>query len=320
MIAAALLLAYAAIMGTAGARRLHQASWPQRSPRLGIVAWQALTLSVVLAAMLAGAVLAVPTPPVSTGLATLLDACLLAIRDHYSTPGGAAVASLGALTVIVVVGRLGYVLAVEVVTTSWRRAGQRRRLLMVARHDPPTGALVVPHPRSAVYCLPGRGGLIVCTTAAFAALDVRQLGAALAHERAHLRWRHDLVLTGAAMLRAAFPFVPAFSLAQTELLRLVEMQADDIACAGGDRQVLATALVRLAEGAAPVATIGAGGNTALARVHRLAGPADPLGLPCSALAAGAALMVVMLPLLIAAGPAVVAAIVDYCPLGFPPES
>jgi hypothetical protein len=96
------------------------------------------------------------------------------------------------------------------------------------------------------------------------------------------------------------------------------MQADDTATASCDRHVLATALVRLAEGVVPAAAIGASGATALARVYRLAEPSRPLGPAWSALAAGAALSLIMLPLLIAAGPAVVAAVLDYCPPGFPP--
>lgn len=318
MIAPALLLAYAVIMGTVGARRLHQASWPHRSPPVGILAWQALSMSVVLATVLAGATLAVPTLPVGASLASLLDACLQAIQDHYATPGGAAVASLGALTVLVIGARLGYVLAHQILTTASRRTRLRRRLLMAAGPHHPSGALVVPHPRAAVYCLPGRRGLVVCTTAALDAVDLDQLGAVLAHERAHLRWRHDLVLLGATTLREAFPLLSVFRLAHTELLRLVEMQADDLATAGGDRLVLASALVGLAEGAEPTATLGAGGTTALTRVRRLLGPARPLGLPWSTLAAGAALAAVVLPLLIASAPAVVAAVVDYCPLGSPP--
>lgn len=317
MIAPALLLTYAVLVGGGGARRLAQAQWPQRAPRLGIWAWQALTASLVLAALLAGAALAVPTLPVSTRLAGWLDACLLAVRQHYSTPGGAVAASAGAVMVVVVLGRFGSVLATECVTTSWRRMRQRRRLLVLAARDAATGVLVLPHATPAAYCLPGRRGIIVFTSAAVGALDAQQQEAVLAHERAHLRGRHDAVLTLAAVLRAAFPFVPAFTLAQTELQRLVEMRADDAAAAAGDRQILATALVTLAVGPVPTATIGAGGDTALARVHRLARPADPLGRPAAVAAAVAALTVLVLPLAIASGPAAVAAVLDYCPLGFP---
>ncbi|HEX6758826.1 MAG TPA: M56 family metallopeptidase [Propionibacteriaceae bacterium] len=318
MIAPALLIAYVIIMGSIGARGLQSARWPQRSPWLGMLAWQALSASVLLAALLTGVTLAGPTLSISTRLASLLDACWEAIWEQYSTPGGATAASVGVLLVIAILGRLGFTLALEVLTTHCRRRTQRRRLMMVASRDPTMGVFVVPHPSSAVYCLPGRPGVVVCTSAAAAALDGPEMAAVLAHERAHLRSRHDMVLTAAAGLRAAFPFVPAFTLARAELGRLVEMQADDAAAAAGERRVLASALVRLAAGAVPAVAMGAGGTTALARVQRLARPANPLTRPGSVLAAAMALTAVLLPLLIAVGPALVAVVLDYCPPGLLP--
>lgn len=317
MIAPALLIAYVVIMGGIGARRLQDARWPQRSPWLGMLAWQALSASLILAALLTGVTLAVPALSISTRLATLVDACWEAIQEQYSTPGGATAASVGVVLVVAILGRLGFTLTIEVLTTYCRRRKQRRGLVMVASRDTTMGVLVVPHASSAVYCLPGRPGVVVCTSAAVAALDGRELAAVLAHERAHLRSRHDMVLSAAAGLRAAFPFVPAFALALAELGRLVEMQADDAAAAAGERRVLASALVRLAEGAVPAVAMGAGGTTALARVQRLARPANPLTRPGSVFAAGLALTAVLLPLLIAAGPALVTAVLDYCPLSFP---
>jgi Zn-dependent protease with chaperone function len=320
VIAPALLFTYAVIMSGLGAGQLRRARWPQRSPRLGILAWQALSISILIAALLTGVTLAVPSLPVSAPLVTLVDACWLAIREHYSTPGGAAVASLGALAVLAIVGRLGFVLLVEGVATSRQRRVQRRRLLLVGHRDSRTGTLVVPHATPAVYCLAGRHGLVVFTSAAVAALDIHQFRAVLAHERAHLHRRHDVVLTAATILQAAFPFISALTLARAELERLVEMQADDAAVAGADRRVLATALVRLAEGAIPVGALAAGGATAFERLRRLSGPADPLSWTWSSLATAAAFSAVMLPLLIAVGPGVMAAVLDYCPLGFPPST
>jgi Zn-dependent protease with chaperone function len=318
MIAPALLIAYLIIMGSIGARGLQGARWPQRSPGLGMLAWQALSASVLLAALLTGVTLAVPTLSMSTRHATVLHACWEAIREQYSTPGGATAASVGVLLVVAIVGRLGFTLTIEALTAHFRRRKQRRGLAMVASRDATMGVLVVPHASSAVYCLPGRPGVLVCTSAAVAALDGPELAAALAHERAHLRSRHDMVLTAAAALRGAFPFVPAFTLARAELGRLVEMQADDAAAAACERRALASALVRLAEGAVPAVAMGAGGATALARVQRLARPANPLTRTGSVFAAGMALTAVLLPLLIAIGPALVAVVLDYCPPGLLP--
>jgi Zn-dependent protease with chaperone function len=317
MIAAALLLTYAVIVGCVGGRLLAKARWPRRSARLGILAWQALTASIVLATVLAGATLAFPTLPVSSSLAALLDACQQAILAQYATPGGAVVASLGALLMVIVIGRLGLVLTVEYLTTSRCRWRQRRVLMLVADRHAATGAHVVLHASPAIYCLPGRPGIIVMTSAAVATLDDQQRSAVLAHERAHLRHRDHLVLTAAAALREAFPFLPAFKAAQMQLLHLVEMRADDVASRHHDRRILATALVTLAEGTIPAAAIGSGGAGALDRVKRLARPADPVSLRWSMLVTGTALAMLMLPVVTAVSPAVLAAVLDYCPPAFP---
>jgi Zn-dependent protease with chaperone function len=317
VIAPAILLTYAVIVGSLGGRVLAKARWTQRSPRLGIWTWQALTASIVLATVLAGATLAVPTLPVSTSLAMLLDACQQAILEQYSTPGGAAVSSSGALLVLAVAARLCFAMTAECISTCRRRRKQHRSLMLVTGRHATTAARVLPHTAPAVYCLPGRPGIIVLTSSAVATLDDHQLRAVLAHERAHLRNRHHLILTAAAALRKAYPFVPAFTTAQAQLQRLVEMHADDAACRHHDRKVLATALVTLAEGAIPAAAIGAGGCAAQVRVQRLAKPADPMSLWWSMLVSGTALTMLMLPIVTAVGPAMVAAILDYCPLVLP---
>lgn len=318
MVAPAVLVVYAVLMSTVAARRLEMAEWPQRAPRLGIWTWQALTASVVLAVLLVGTTLAMPTLPGVTDLATWVDACVEALRAHYLTPGGAALSVVGLGLVVLVAGRLGWVLAGRCWGAARRRAEQHQALLLVARRDGATRALVVTHPTPAAYCVPGRRGTVVFTSAALAVLGPGQAAAVLAHERAHLRGRHHLVLTAADALRAAFPFVPAFTTAQAQLAQLVEMRADDVALSSCEPRVLATALLALAGGPAPAGTVGAGGTTAAARAHRLTRPARPLGWPRSALTTATAVVLIVLPVLIAAGPGVVAVVVDLCPLGFPP--
>lgn len=313
--AAALLLGYAILVGWPGARLLNRTQWPQRSPGCGIWAWQALSASVLLAALGAAATLALPSLPLTGGLAEVLDACWLAIRQHYAQPGGTPAAVLGAVAATVLVARLGWVAGTQTVSNARRRSWQRRHLLLVAQPKPVLGAVVVPHPTAAIYCLPGRPGTIVCTSAAIATLTTRQLQAALAHERAHLRCRHSLLLLGATSLRAAFPFVPAFTLARDQLTALTEMHADD--AAGADRHLMATALVKLAEGSAPDVVLAVGGPTALARVRRLAAPPAPLQWPWRFVVGAATVAALILPGVVAAWPALTAALIDYCP-PFPP--
>ena len=317
MTAPLVLALYALVASTAGAALLRRAAWPDRSPRLGIVAWQTLSASVLLAMAFTGMALALPTLPITTDVADLLQACAVALREQYETPGGAFVATAGAVVAVTVVARTVYSLVAGWHIARCHRRTQRRGLALVARRDTRSGALIIDHSTPAVYCMPGRRSEVVLSSAAEATLDTGQLHAVLAHERAHLRARHDLILMVAGALHAAFPFVPVFRTARLELGRLVEMDADDRALTVSDRRDLATALVSLAEGPAPAGTLGAGGTSALARVRRLAEPKAPLGILRSIGVLGVALGAVVFPVLVVAAPGMAAAALDYCPVGFP---
>ena len=316
MTAPIILTIFAVLVATLGPRLLRSTDWPERSPRMGIIAWQATTASVVLAVVLIGVALALPTIPVTASVAELIEACTLALRAQYSTPAGAALSGAGVFLSLAVMTRVGYCLAAGLATAGLDRRRQLQALALVARRHG-CQALVVDHPTAVAYCLPGRRQEIVLTTAALAALDEGQVAAVLAHEQAHLSGRHDLVLAAACALDRAFPRVPAFRAARDELARLIEMLADDAAAARSDRLTVATALVQLSGGSAPAAALGAGGRSALARVRRLVAPARPLGAPRSALAALAAAAVLTAPVAVAAAPAAMAATTDFCPISFP---
>ncbi len=317
MTAPLVLAGYVVFVGTAGAAWLRAAAWTHRSPRLGIIAWQAVSLSVVLALPLIGITLALPTLPITTRLADAFNTCALALQEQYSTPGGALVATAGMVLAAAVVVRITYCFGVSWLRIRRQRKVQRGGLSLVGRRDEDSGAWLVDHPTPSVYCMPGRRRDVVVTSAAVTALDDRQLDAVLAHERAHLNARHDVVLLIAVALHAAFPFLPLFRIGHDQLAVLVEMHADDQALRSSDRRDLATALVSLAEGATPVATFGAGGASALARVRRLAKPSAPVGVLGTFVTLGAALSVVMIPVLVTVAPGLMALAVDYCPVAFP---
>lgn len=314
MIVAIALLTYGFLAGTFGAYLLRRSTWPARAPRMGVMAWQALTGSVVASAILAGLALAIPISFLTPDLAGLLDTCVLLLRAQYSTPGGAITGTVGLLLALGVIARTMHCLIRSGLSARTGRIRQRTQLALVAHPDHDLHVDVLEHSSCAAYCVPGRGGRIVVTSAALKVLDTEEMAAVVEHERAHLRGRHHLVVQTAGSLRAAFPFVPAFRYAQAEVARLTEMVADDAAARKVDRLALATALVRLAEGSAPVGALGAGGSTALIRVRRLAEPASPLG-PVRRFGtlAGLALLV-LAPVVLAAAPAFAVVSANYCPV------
>jgi Zn-dependent protease with chaperone function len=314
MIASLGLVAYAVLAGSFGGAMLRRTRWADGAPRLGIVAWLALTGSLIASVVLAGLSLAVPVSLVSSDLAALLDTCVMLLRAQYSTPGGAAASTAGLLMALVVIARTAQCLIRSWLAARAGRIRQRSQLSLIAHADKDLDVVVLDHAACAAYCVPGRAGRIVVTSAALRALDSEQMTAVVAHERAHLRGRHHLAVQAASSLRAAFPFVPALRDAENHVARLTEMVADDAATRAVDRLTLATALVRLGEGSRPAGALGAGGSTALMRVRRLANPAAPLS-PMRRLAtlAGVALLV-LTPLVVAAAPALSVACAGYCPV------
>jgi endogenous inhibitor of DNA gyrase (YacG/DUF329 family) len=116
---------------------------------------------------------------------------------------------------------------------------------------------------------------------------------------------------------ARFRSFPLFRWARAEVARLVELIADDAAARHCPRRAVASALVSLAGAGVPAAALGAGGPTVLARVNRMLTPAQPLG-RLRVLAAGTSVALLLtIPVVLAAAPAVGALVMDYCPLPLP---
>jgi Zn-dependent protease with chaperone function len=303
---AAVLLGYAACVGTLGARVLGRAGWTARAPLLGIVTYLAAGWSVLAALGLAGLTLAVHSTALGGGLSHLTGACVLRLRALYASPGGATIAGLG----LVLAGAVG---ARTVLTAfSQLRAARRQALRhtqtarLVGHPEPALGAVLVEHPEPAAYCVSGRHPMVIVTTGALRALDAGQLDAVLAHERAHLAGRHHRLLAMARIAGQVLPFLPLMRDADAQVTQLVELHADDAATRASDPRSLATALVVLATGASPEPALAAAGGDAVQRIHRLLGPAEQLGRVHRQLLCATAASLALAPVLLALAPAVAA--------------
>jgi beta-lactamase regulating signal transducer with metallopeptidase domain len=265
-----LLGLYAAAAGTL-APVLLRGQWAARSPRLAMTLWLVLPASflaaIVLAILAAAAPLPLTWPASPAGRPALLTG--------PAVPGGRAIAIAGFLVAGAVVLR-----AVSCVAAELRRGRHDRRdhVALVAATGRPggePGVAIVDYDAPAVYCLPGARRQIVISVGALAVLSPGQLRAVLAHERAHLRSCHHLMLTLATALARAFPRVPLLSQARPQLAVLAEMAADDTAARRHRRDDLAAALVVLARAGAQPATLAASGPDAIARLQRMLGPEPP---------------------------------------------
>jgi Zn-dependent protease with chaperone function len=166
--------------------------------------------------------------------------------------------------------------------------------------------VLVEHDQPAAYCVAGRQPTVILTTAAVQALDPGQLDAVLAHERAHLAGRHHQLLAVARIGRQVLPFLPLMRDAEQQVTRLVELHADDTATRARDPRLLATALVLLATAGSPAPALAAGATDSVQRIHRLLGPAEPLGRARRQLLSATAAALALTPVLLALTPALVA--------------
>ena len=239
------LLALGALLAEPLSRALAGAEWPSRDPTGALLLWQAIGLAGGLALLGAG---------VTFGLAPLGDSLPAAVAAlggyvaHRQWP-----ASLGSVQWVVLAAtavlaaRLLGVLGLATLRTLRARRRHRYLLDMLATPWPAVaGAQVLAHPLPAAYCLPGlRSSRLVVTEGTLAALSPAELAAVLAHEGAHLRERHDLVVLPFVAWGATARWVPGMARAQLAVAALVEMRADDVARACTGEAALAGALRRV---------------------------------------------------------------------------
>jgi len=175
---------------------------------------------------------------------------------------------------------LCWVLVAASVAALQARRRQRALLTLLAHGDPKVpGALVVDYPSAAAYCLPGLRSQIVVSVGTLRLLGHGELAAVLAHERAHLRERHDLVLLPFTALRRALPRSATCTGAHRAVALLVEMLADDRALRARPARELVSALVRFGTAGscpAPAGALAAAEGEVAARVARLLQPVRPL--------------------------------------------
>jgi Zn-dependent protease with chaperone function len=258
-----LLGALAVLLAGPAPRLLARVTRLRRTPRAAMLLWQSVALAAVLSALGAGASLATD-------------------RAWRREPDVAAYVVAGVALVVT-----GLVLARLLL--SGHRVGTRLRTLrrqhrdqvdvVARRHDARArgrSVVVIDHDLPVAYCVPGMGSArVVVSEGALGRLDDAELDAVLAHERAHLRARHDLVLEAFTVVHQAFPRWVSSAAALVEVRLLVEVLADRYAVRTGTRQALARALVGLAESraAGPPGGVslaaGGGGGDLVTRVRLL---------------------------------------------------
>ncbi|WP_222195286.1 M56 family metallopeptidase [Modestobacter italicus] len=285
---------------------LARARWPRRDPLAALVCWQAIGLAGGLSIIGALLVHGLSSwghslPEAWWHWVTRQPAQEVVRGDHWVAQTLAAVLALELLGVLLLSG----------VRTARTRRRHRELLELVVRPGAAAPVedetLLLDHPAPVAFCIPGARPLLVLSSGMVAELDEAQLDAVVAHERAHLREHHHLLLLPFVAWRAALPVLPAADRAHDAVRDLVEMRADDVALtslAGPDpRRTLAAAIVAAAGGSGgqvPEGALAVSGGPVAVRVRRLLAPADPLPARArwTALACAVALLLVPTVLLL----------------------
>lgn len=296
---ALLLAALAVVLAGVAPRLMARLVAFRRAPRPALIAWQAVSLSAVLAALCAAPAAVAYVNETAYGWFACFNDCAATIwwMENQSW----VVLGVAAAVTLLVLGRLLW--SGHRIGTRLRAARARHRELVDVLSEPgepgdggrADGIRVLDHSTPTAYCLPGRRSRVVLTQGALTALPDDELHAVLAHERAHLRGRHDLLLEYFTVLHHSVPGPVRSPEALREVRLLVEALADRSAVRVSGPVTTARALLTLAQGQAPEAGLGAGGDgTTAARMRLLA--AEPLPATTVAIMYAYAAAVLVLPL------------------------
>jgi Zn-dependent protease with chaperone function len=290
---ALVLLVLGLVLAEPASRWLAAAAWPERDPVGGLLLWQAVGLAGGLS--LVGAGLVFGLAPFGSWLPASVAGFWRAVGSGSFPPSfdlGHAIALLAA----VVIGlRLVGVLISVTVRTLRARARHRDLLDLLGTPWPSApGAHVLDHPVPVAYCLPGLRSRLVVSAGVLDTLNPAQVRAVLAHERTHLRERHDLVVLPFVAWGATAPFVRGMVRAQLAVAALIEMRADDVAGASAEPACLTAALGSMGR-ATPAAALTSFTTALDRRLTRIASPPPPLPL-------GTRVLVRLLALALVVGP------------------
>ncbi|MEU7057083.1 M56 family metallopeptidase [Streptomyces sp. NPDC046197] len=156
---------------------------------------------------------------------------------RLAEPVPETVGVVACLALAVVAHRVGRAVRAEYAT---RRALRR----LCDEHPGDTELVVAASPVPRAFAIPGTPGRILVTSAMLGALGPVERRVLLAHERAHLAYRHAALVTAATLAVAANPLLGPV---RTQVAFLVERWADERAAdAVGDRTTTAHALARAA--------------------------------------------------------------------------
>lgn len=233
MILVLALVVAAALVTAAAPEVLSRGTWWMRHPRIALRAW-------LLALSLAAGALA---------LSVAVAATIVLARAGSSAFGGTA-AALFAWCGLAAAGGIGALLLTNAEPLS---AAKRRTEIAVtvlvaraASRSEWIGGQQIAYVESddPIACSTADGRILI-STALERAMPRTLVRAVIEHERAHVRFRHDLLSRFAALTAAAFPLLPSARRFRSTVALLVELVADDEAARACGPATVCNALVTM---------------------------------------------------------------------------
>lgn len=268
------LLVLGVLLAEPVSRAFARAHWTRRDPVGALLVWQAIGLAGGLS--LVGCGIVYGLSPLGSSLPAAVGTLVREWNDGRWPDRFDALHVIAFAASVAVGGRLLWVLT----TMYWRTVRARRRhrdlldVLATPWPDSP-GTRVLDHPQPVAYCLPGRSSRLVVSAGVLEALEPEEVWAVLAHERSHLRERHDLVVLPFVAWGATAPFVRGMECAQVAVAELIEMRADDVAACKSEPHELVGAL-KTVGGSAPAAALSSFTDALEARIERISAHPRPL--------------------------------------------
>lgn len=223
---------------------LSHARWTQRSPRAALLAWQCVALGGALSVF--GALLGIAFLP----LHQPVSVSLIQLKHAFWSgplPDGWGLLSALALSAAVLFGALLLAnIAHAVWVTETKRRQHRSRVdLLSSPLGEHTEIRLLDHSAPMAFCLPGMRNLTVLSSGLIDLFEHDEFEAVLAHERAHLRGQHHLLLLAFRAWHDSLPWFPIASRAELAVDTLIELVADDAATRTVERDSIARAIRRV---------------------------------------------------------------------------
>lgn len=236
-----------------------------------VVLWQAVGLSGGLS--LIGAALAFAVAPGSTSLPEGIIE-LLRGESHAQL---SVMAWICLIIGLLLIGRLLGCLALTFYSARKTRIRHDEILHLLSEPSatyPDTR--IITTDEAVAYCLPQgpRKGTAVLSTGLLEVLSEDERTAVIAHERAHLDFRHDVLVIPFAAWHRALPFFSATAIGLNSVNRLIELMADDQA-----REHVNPAILSRAVHSAAAISPEYRGDLSEQRIRRLSHPLDSTRIP-----------------------------------------